>query len=94
MESIFKNEKRTFDLIITSETIYNVSNQSKLISVFENCLKPGGKVFLAAKTHYFGVGGGLRQFEEVLLKTGHWVFETVQKVESTVKREILLLTRK
>ena len=30
-----KKEEDKFDLILTSETIYNIENQSKLISIFK-----------------------------------------------------------
>ena len=46
------------------------------------------KVLVAAKTVYFGVGGGVRQFEEVVRKEGLNV-ETVMSYEEGVKREIL-----
>ena len=35
-----------FDLILTSETIYNTKNQHKLISIFKNLLKKNGQVKL------------------------------------------------
>ena len=37
-------EEGKFDLILTSETIYNTSNQHKLISIFKNLLKKNGQV--------------------------------------------------
>ena len=58
-----KNENDKFDLILTSETIYNVENQSKLVSIFQNFTKKEGEVLVGAKSVYFGVGGGVRQFE-------------------------------
>ena len=60
------DESLKFDLILTSETIYNVENQSKLVSIFKNFLKKDGEVLVAAKTVYFGVGGGVRQFERLV----------------------------
>lgn len=86
--------KYKYDLILTSETIYNIDNQPKLLSLFDCCLETEGKIVLAAKVHYFGVGGGLRQFEEFLQKDGRWKVETVLKVDAGVKREILEISRK
>jgi len=86
-----KNENEKFDLILTSETIYNVENQSKLVSIFQNFTKKGGEVLVAAKTFYFGVGGGVKQFEKLVKKTGLNV-ETAKKYEEGVKREILRIT--
>ena len=81
-----------YDLILTSETIYNLENQGTLLSLFQKCLKEGGSVLLAAKIHYFGVGGGLRQFEDVAANSS-WTTENVAKIDSEVKREIIRLTR-
>merc|ERR1711874_681166 len=81
-------EEDKFDLILTSETIYNVENQQKLVSIFENFVKVGGAVYVAAKVCYFGVGGGVRQFEKVVRAAGMTV-DTVYKVDSGVNMEIL-----
>ena len=81
-----------YDLILTSETIYNLENQETLLSLFSKCLKEGGSVLVAAKIHYFGVGGGLRQFEGAAAKSS-WMTESVAKIESEVKREIIRLTK-
>lgn len=86
-------ESWKFDLILTSETIYNVENQSKLVSIFKNCLKREGEVLVAAKTFYFGVGGGLRQFEN-LVKQENLKSEIVKTFDNSgVKREIMKITR-
>ncbi|XP_055694963.1 histidine protein methyltransferase 1 homolog [Lutzomyia longipalpis] len=77
----------TFDVILTSETIYNPANNRKLINLFMKKLKKGGKILLAAKTYYFGVGGGLRQFEELL--DGKLKSEVVWKNKDGVMREII-----
>ncbi|GAB0091556.1 histidine protein methyltransferase 1 homolog [Sergentomyia squamirostris] len=76
-----------FDLILTSETIYNPANNQKLIDLFVRKLKKNGSVILAAKTYYFGVGGGLRQFEELL--SGRMQNSVVWKNSDGVTREII-----
>ena len=82
-------ESAKFDLILTSETIYNQENQSKLVSIFKQFLKRDGEVLVAAKTFYFGVGGGLRQFEK-LLKQENLNSEIVKTFDDGgVKREII-----
>jgi len=81
-------EEEKFDLILTSETIYNTKNQHKLISIFKNFLKKNGQVLVAAKTMYFGVGGGLRQFERMLSENG-LNFATVKAFDEGVNREIV-----
>lgn len=56
------NEDVYYDLILTSETIYNVKNYTKLIKLFEKKLKPTGCILLIAKNYYFGVGGSISEF--------------------------------
>jgi predicted nicotinamide N-methyase len=96
-KSISKYEK-AFDLILTSETIYNTSHYSSLIAIFDFCLSAKGRVLLAAKVNYFGVGGGVRQFEKDLVDlnsdASKWSFQTVQVLEDNVKREIVQIKRK
>lgn len=65
-KSFTKFNEDTYDLILTSETIYNVSNYSKLIKLFEKKLKPTGCILLIAKNYYFGVGGSISEFQNVL----------------------------
>ena len=48
-------------------------------------------MLVAAKTMYFGVGGGVRQFEEVVRREGLAV-ETAHTFQEGVKREILRIT--
>lgn len=80
-----------YDVILTSETIYNIENQQKLLDTFKNRLKPDGKVLIAAKSHYFGVGGGLEQFVDVV-KCGK-VFESNELwlADENLKRGIIEL---
>ena len=82
-----------YDLILTSETIYEEVNYYKLLSIFEQLLEPNGLILLAAKIHYFGVGGGLRSFEKYLPES-KWTFRTVFENSDSVKREIIEIKRK
>lgn len=83
-----------FDFILTSETIYNIQNYEKLIDCIKTKLKPTGVCYLAAKLHYFGVGGSLRQFEEILLKKDIFKSESVFSCNDNVGREILKISFK
>lgn len=83
----------TYDIILTSETIYNENNYTKLIDLFIKRLSKNGIIYLAAKTCYFGVGGGLRQFETYIEKTGLLNSEVVWKSSDGVQREILKIKR-
>ena len=90
--------EKGFDLILTSETIYNTSHYSCLIDIFDFSLSLNGKVLLAAKVNYFGVGGGLREFEKALddanKKSLKWTYKSVKVIEENVKREIIEIKRK
>lgn len=57
-------------------------------------MKPTGVCYLAAKLHYFGVGGSLRSFEEVLLKEDTFKSQSVFKCNDNIGREILKITFK
>lgn len=81
-----------YDVILTSETIYAVESHAKLYNVIKRYLKePNGIAYVAAKTHYFGVGGGTRSFEKLIKMDG--VFDvSVCKVNTDgVQREILCM---
>ena len=84
-------ESTKYDLILTSETIYEVANYSKLIDIFDTLLDSNGKILVAAKIHYFGVGGSLGEFEKHLKPK--WKVESVFENCDSVKREIILLER-
>ena len=82
-----------YDLILTSETIYEEVNYYKLLSIFDQLLEQNGLILLAAKIHYFGVGGGLRSFEKSLPES-KWTFRTVFENSDSVKREIIEIKRR
>ncbi|XP_037824668.1 histidine protein methyltransferase 1 homolog isoform X2 [Lucilia sericata] len=82
-----------YDIILTSETIYNPQNQQKLLNCLHDQLKPNGVVLVAAKIYYFGVGGGLRQFEELIEKDKRFVSKTVWLSTEGVNREIVELIK-
>ncbi|KAF7722253.1 hypothetical protein EC973_003503 [Apophysomyces ossiformis] len=87
-----------YDMIVTSETIYAEHALPDLIRVFQQALKkPTGVGYVAAKTVYFGVGGGILPFCDLLTKSvdadgDRLTVEKVYESESTVKREILKVT--
>lgn len=89
------DEKIVYDIILTSETIYNPANYSKLIQLFTQRLTKNGIAYVAAKTYYFGVGGGVRQFEAEVTKSGLLKSEVCWKSQNSegIQREILKITR-
>ncbi|KAK2576002.1 hypothetical protein KPH14_007361 [Odynerus spinipes] len=89
-----EDENNKYDFIFTSETIYNPENYRKLYEVFKKTLKSDGVGFVAAKTYYFGVGGGMRQFENVVKEDGIFNVEVAWKNPKGLQREILKLSRR
>ncbi|XP_031573617.1 histidine protein methyltransferase 1 homolog [Actinia tenebrosa] len=87
-----KDPEQLYDIILTSETIYDTRNQSKLLSFIRSHLRyPYGVVYVAAKTCYFGVGGGTRTFE-MLVNGSQDLLVTVSKLyQEGVQREILTM---
>lgn len=83
-----------FDVILTSETIYNENYYDKLLKCFDSVLADDGVIYLAAKSYYFGVGGGLRSFEQALLASGEFISKIIWKLETGLSREVLEIKRK
>ncbi|KAK7790241.1 hypothetical protein R5R35_001045 [Gryllus longicercus] len=80
-----------YDIILTSETIYNPENYCKLHFVLKQKLKKTGAVYLAAKTCYFGVGGSLRLFENFVSEEGYFTCTHCWSSKEGVQREIVQL---
>ncbi|XP_033104153.1 histidine protein methyltransferase 1 homolog [Anneissia japonica] len=80
-----------YDVILTSETIYNVNYYDRLHTLLQASLKPSGCVYVAAKTHYFGVGGGTRIFEDFVNKNGIFNIKSCWQNKDGLQREILKL---
>ncbi|BBN00080.1 hypothetical protein MPTK1_1g26230 [Marchantia polymorpha subsp. ruderalis] len=60
-----------YDIILMSETVYSLVSLPKLYDLIKKCLKPPyGVLYVAAKKHYFGVGGGTRQFKYLVEEDG------------------------
>lgn len=56
-----------YDLVLASETIYSLDTIGDFTNVLCRALKAGsGKALVAAKRVYFGVGGGIVEFERLL----------------------------
>jgi protein-histidine N-methyltransferase len=86
-------EQEKYDLILTSETIYNTDSLQKLYDVIKYSLKrPNGITLIAAKSIYFGVGGGVLPFRELVERDKVFEIKIFYNIEAHVKREILMLT--
>lgn len=87
--------EKTFDLILTSETIYRSESYQILLEIFSHSLslKAGARVLLAAKDYYFGLGGSIQQFSKYAASNG-WNVQILRQFSEGVPRSILELTRK
>ncbi|XP_046350025.1 histidine protein methyltransferase 1 homolog [Haliotis rufescens] len=88
-----EDEAKRYDMILTAETIYNTRNYSKLHQAFQHLLKQSGTIYLAAKSTYFGVGGGTRLFETFLKRGNVFTSQVCLEIQAGVPREILKVTR-
>lgn len=80
-----------YDIILASETIYNIENQEKLLETFRKRLKEDGIVLVAGKSHYFGVGGGLEQFIDYVKSKNVFTTNYLWKSDENLKRGIVEL---
>ncbi|CAH1396750.1 unnamed protein product [Nezara viridula] len=80
-----------YDVILTSETIYQPKAYLKLHELFKNCLKPNGIIILAAKSYYFGVGGSLGEFLSFIENEKIFTHKNVWYSNEGIKREIVEL---
>lgn len=84
-----------FDLILTAESIYNPASVPQLLAAFNSCLSPAGVILLAAKSYYFGVGGGVASFKKAVDADGLFKCAVLARVDDgkSNTREVLLLRR-
>ncbi|KAK9671413.1 hypothetical protein RND81_12G028500 [Saponaria officinalis] len=60
-----------YDVILMAETVYSITTLPSLYGLIKKCVSsPTGVVYMAAKKHYFGVGGGSRRFLSIVEKDG------------------------
>ena len=53
---------QSYDVILTSETVYELDYIPSLVSLIRSLLAPGGYALVAAKASYFGCSGSLHDF--------------------------------
>ena len=84
-----------YDIILTSETIYSISSQPKLLQALKTLTnRSRGVVVMAAKTHYFGVGGSVQMFQDLVGHDGHFEITITRTIATSVPRKILVLRPK
>ncbi|XP_077351770.1 histidine protein methyltransferase 1 homolog [Festucalex cinctus] len=80
-----------YDIIMTSETIYNTAYYPALHDTFHKLLAPHGHIYLATKSHYFGVGGGLHLFETFVAERGVFAVNHLWDSEIGLQRHVVVL---
>ncbi|NWU64796.1 MET18 methyltransferase, partial [Pterocles burchelli] len=78
-----------YDVILTSETIYNPDYYSALHDTLAQLLGKNGRVYLASKSHYFGVGGGIYLFEEFIEERNVFRSSIVKTIDKGLQRCIM-----
>ncbi|NXU36738.1 MET18 methyltransferase, partial [Drymodes brunneopygia] len=78
-----------YDLILTSETIYNPDYYSALHDALAQLLDRNGRVYLASKVHYFGVGGGVYLFEKFIEEKNIFRTSMVKTIDQGLQRCIM-----
>lgn len=92
LDLLIKEDKPPkFDIILTSETIYNTAYYPVLHEILKKLLAPDGLVYLATKSHYFGVGGGLHLFETFVEQKGIFSLDPVWDGEEGLQRHVVVL---
>lgn len=92
-EQFKRDNHDRFDLILSSETIYNMKYYNKIRDFLHEHMASDGIALFAAKTHYFGVGGGTHEFVKFLSENNGFQTDTVLKIDSGVSREILRIQK-
>ncbi|XP_043858614.1 histidine protein methyltransferase 1 homolog [Dromiciops gliroides] len=83
-----------YDIILTSETIYNPSYYSAFHQTLANLLDENGQVFLASKAHYFGVGGGVHLFQKFIEERNVFETRTLKIIDEGLKRILIKMSFK
>jgi hypothetical protein len=83
-----------FDLILTADSIYSTDAAPRLYQLIVDQLRrPSGVALVAAKSYYFGVGGSVAQFRDLVERGGLLEHRGALTIEdgSSNRREVLEL---
>lgn len=75
----------SFDVVLSSETVYAEDQLRPLASCMLSVLKHGGCALVAGKTYYFGVGGGMQAFRTVVAQVAE---EMGMRVDISIVKEL------
>ncbi|KAL2916285.1 hypothetical protein HK105_204041 [Polyrhizophydium stewartii] len=87
-----ENALHQYDIVLTSESIYDAETLPDLFALIKALAKPGGIALVAAKAIYFGCTGSLNDFVRLAGRDGSCRIETVHVNAQTVRREIVQLS--
>ncbi|KAK6342838.1 hypothetical protein TWF718_008221 [Orbilia javanica] len=71
-------DETTYSLLLASETIYSPSSIPDFVDMIEHTLANTGKGYIAAKDIYFGVGGSVKDFVDIVEKKS-WKWEILRE---------------
>lgn len=86
-------EPKSFDIIVTSETLYNIYSQKIVYDLMKHCIKDDGIVLVASKTYYFGVGGGTDMFTQLVKNDKVFDITVYNTCSDGVRREIIIMNK-
>ncbi|NWR29436.1 MET18 methyltransferase, partial [Tachuris rubrigastra] len=78
-----------YDIILTSETIYNPDYYGALHNTLAQLLHKNGRVYLASKVHYFGVGGGIHLFQKFIEERDVFRTSIIKTIDQGLQRCIM-----
>ncbi|MEE6471010.1 hypothetical protein FKM82_009146 [Ascaphus truei] len=84
----------SYDIILTSETVYNPTYYNTLHDTFQHLLAKNGIVYVASKSHYFGVGGGVHLFETFVCERKVFSTKTIKVYDEGLQRFLIHLSFK
>jgi len=94
VNDLLAKEESTYDVILSADTLYNQNSHKKLYNVIASRLKPKtGIALIAAKSYYFGCGGGVQTFLDIVSSENDLSAKRVHFIEdgSSNTREIIQL---
>ncbi|KAM8852137.1 histidine protein methyltransferase 1 homolog [Synchiropus picturatus] len=86
-----KDPSPQYNIIFTSETIYNTDYYPALHMTLQKLLASEGVIYLATKSHYFGVGGGLHLFKVFVEDKGVFSVDHLWDGEEGLQRHVVVL---
>ncbi|KAM9804029.1 histidine protein methyltransferase 1 homolog [Neosynchiropus ocellatus] len=86
-----KDPAPKYNIIFTSETIYNTDYYPALHMTLQKLLASDGVVYLATKSHYFGVGGGLHLFKVFVEEKRVFSVDHLWDSEEGLQRHVVVL---